>query len=60
MITDENTHKAAMPPIAQAYAVTTLLDYEPYVDTTSTALLERLTTLFGKTNQIFDFEEYLQ
>jgi hypothetical protein len=57
MITDENTHKATKRLIAQAYAVTTLLDYEPYGDTISTVLLERLAILFGKTKQICDFGE---
>jgi hypothetical protein len=41
MITDEEKHKAAKRPIANAYAMTTLLDYEPYVDATSTLFVER-------------------
>jgi hypothetical protein len=60
MITDENIHKAAKRPIAHAYAMTTLLDYEPYVDTTSTVLIERLTTLYCKTKRICDFGVWLQ
>ena len=60
MILNEVKHKAAKRPIANAYAMTTLLDYEPYVDATSTVFLERLNTNFATTGQICDFGEWLQ
>jgi cytochrome P450 len=60
MITDEEKHKAAKRPIANAYAMTTLLDYEPYVDATSTLFVERLTTLFARENRSCDFGQWIQ
>ena len=60
MITDEDAHKAAKRPIAHAYAMTSLLDYEPFVDSTSKVLVERLTTLYADTGKLCDFGEWLQ
>ncbi|KAI1625028.1 cytochrome P450 [Exophiala viscosa] len=60
MITDEDAHKAAKRPIAHAYAMTSLLDYEPFVDNTSKVLVERLTTLYANSGKLCDFGEWLQ
>lgn len=58
--TDEEVHKRAKRPIAHAYAMTTLLDYEALVDSTSTVLLERLKTLFAKPGRACPFDQWLQ
>ena len=60
MITNEDQHKAAKRPIANAYAMTTLLDYEPYVDSTSKVLVAQLTKLYADTGKVCDFGEWLQ
>lgn len=60
MITDEDQHKAAKRPIAHAYAMTTLLDYEPYVDSTSLVLIDRLRSLYADNGKVCDFGEWLQ
>lgn len=58
--TNEEVHKAAKRPIAHAYAMTTLLDYEYLVDSTSKVLVERLTTLFAGTGTVCSFDKWLQ
>jgi hypothetical protein len=60
MITDEEQHKNAKRPIADAYAMTTLLDYEPFVDSTSQTLVDQLTTKYADTGRRCDFGEWLQ
>ena len=60
MMTNEEQHKNAKRPIAHAYAMTTLMDYEPYVDDTSKLFVDQLTTLFAKTKEICDFGQWLQ
>ena len=60
MITNEKQHQAAKRPIANAYSMTTLLDYEPFVDSTSTLFADRLSTLYADTGQVCDFGEWLQ
>ena len=60
MITDEDQHKNAKRPIAHAYAMTTLLDYEPFVDSTSRTLVEQLMSQYADSGKICDFGEWLQ
>ena len=60
MITDEDQHKTAKRPIAHAYAMTSLLDYEPFVDSTSRTLVERLSSQYANTGKLCDFGELLQ
>ncbi|KIY01189.1 uncharacterized protein Z520_02741 [Fonsecaea multimorphosa CBS 102226] len=59
-MTDEDQHKTAKRPIAHAYAMTSLLDYEPFVDSTSRTLVERLAALYADTDKVCDFGEWLQ
>lgn len=40
--------------------MTTLLDYEPFIDSTSKVFVERMTNLYAKTGQVCDFGEWLQ
>ena len=60
MITDEDKHRVAKRSIAHAYAMTTLLDYEPYVDATSTIFVDRLAELFAQKHQVCDLGVWLQ
>ncbi|KIW82186.1 hypothetical protein Z517_05213 [Fonsecaea pedrosoi CBS 271.37] len=60
MILDEDQHKIAKRPIAHAYAMTSLLDYEPFVDSTSRTLVEQLTRLYADKGKVCDFGEWLQ
>jgi cytochrome P450 len=60
MTTDEDHHKTAKRPIAHAYAMTSLLDYEPFVDSTSRTLVEQLTRQYANTGRVCDFGEWLQ
>jgi hypothetical protein len=60
MITNEKQHQAAKRPIAHAYSMTSMLDYEPLVDSTSRVLVEKIDKLFADKDTICDFGEYLQ
>ena len=60
MITDEDRHKAAKRPIANAYSMTTLLDYEPFIDSTSKVFVHRMRQLYANTGKICDLGEWLQ
>lgn len=60
MITDEDKHKAAKRPIAHAYSMTALLDYEPFIDSTSRVFVDRMTKLYATTGKACDFGEWLQ
>ncbi len=60
MITDEDQHKTAKRPIAHAYAMTSLLDYEPFVDSTSRTLVEQLSRQYANSGKVCDFGEWLQ
>ncbi|OCT44841.1 Pisatin demethylase [Cladophialophora carrionii] len=59
-MTDEDQHKTAKRPIAHAYAMTSLLDYEPFVDSTSRVLVEQLSKQYANTGRVCDFGEWLQ
>jgi hypothetical protein len=41
-VKDIDHHALLKRPVARAYAMTTLLEYEPFVDTTTTLFLKRL------------------
>lgn len=47
-------------PISHAFAMSTLMDYEPYVDLTSTFFTSRLTSLYAATGEICDLGVWLQ
>lgn len=47
-------------PISHAFAMSTLMDYEPYVDSTSKFFISRLASLYAVTNDICDLGEWLQ
>lgn len=47
-------------PISHAFAMSTLVDYEPYVDSTSKLFASRLTSLYAITGDVCDLGEWLQ
>lgn len=47
-------------PISHAFAMSTLIDYEPYVDLTSIFFTSRLASLYAATGKICDLGEWLQ
>lgn len=47
-------------PISHAFSMSTLLDYEPYVNSTSNLFTSRLESLYAATGNICDLGEWLQ
>lgn len=47
-------------PISHAFAMSTLMEYEPYVDLTSIFFTSRLASLYAATGKICDLGEWLQ
>ncbi|KAF3913537.1 hypothetical protein ABW20_dc0103048 [Dactylellina cionopaga] len=58
-VTSEELHKNLKRPIGHAYAMSTLLDYEPYVDSTIQVLQRRLEELYVDNGKICDLGEWL-
>jgi cytochrome P450 len=59
-MTDESDHARTKRVIAHAYSLSTLVEYEPLVDSTIGVLLENLSTRYVKTGTTCDFGQYLQ
>ncbi|KAH8155660.1 uncharacterized protein LAJ45_00670 [Morchella importuna] len=57
---DELYHQSMRKPISHAFAMSHLMDYEPYVDSTSKFFTSRLTELYANTGDICDLGEWLQ
>ena len=61
---DENIHRALKKPISSAYSMSTLVAFEPYVDTTIRVFCDQLKTRFvprgGKSALQCDFGTWLQ
>jgi hypothetical protein len=57
---NEDFHATIRRPVAGAYSMTTLLKYEPFVDTTSQVFLRRLKELFVDTGKVCDLGIWLQ
>ncbi|KAK6532617.1 hypothetical protein TWF281_006799 [Arthrobotrys megalospora] len=55
--TNEEFHQMLRKPVAKAYAMTTIVEYEPFVDDTTTLFLKKLEELSGQT---IDFAVWLQ
>ncbi|KAF3192245.1 hypothetical protein TWF225_000505 [Orbilia oligospora] len=59
-VTSEELHKNLKRPIGHAYAMSTLLDYEPYVDSTVKVFQQRLEELYvDKAGKECDLGEWL-
>lgn len=58
-MTDESQHSATKRPIAPAYSLSTLIEFEPLVDSTTAVLLSRLDE-FEKDHAVVDLSLWLQ
>ncbi|EWC46673.1 hypothetical protein DRE_04160 [Drechslerella stenobrocha 248] len=58
-VISEEVHKTLRRPIGHTYAMSTLLDYEPYVDSTIRLLQSRLEELYVDKNVICDLGEWV-
>lgn len=59
-MTDEAVHARMKRPIASAYSLSTLEEFEPLIDSTTAVFLERLDELFAGTGKVCDLETWLQ
>ncbi|KAK6538472.1 hypothetical protein TWF694_010055 [Orbilia ellipsospora] len=55
--TNEDFHQLLRKPVAKAYAMTTIVEYEPFVDDTTLLFLKKMEELVGQT---IDFAVWLQ
>lgn len=58
--TDEAEHAKMKRPIASAYSLSTLIEFEPLIDSTTAVFLSRLDELFAKTGKSCDLGTWLQ
>jgi hypothetical protein len=56
---DETYHSKYKRPIANAYSMSTMVDFEPLIDSTSALFMSRLDE-FVASKDIFDFGQWLQ
>jgi cytochrome P450 len=59
-VKDNEHHAQLKRPVARAYAMTTLLEYEPFVDTTTILFMKRIDELYVGRGQSCDFGKWLQ
>lgn len=57
---DEALHAKMRKPIAHAYAMSSVVDYEPRVDAITGRLCERLDELYASTGAVCDLGEWVQ
>lgn len=57
---DEDVHKKLKKPVAGAYAMSTLVSFEPYVDSTMRIFCEQLESRFVDTGSTCDLGKWLQ
>lgn len=55
---DEAKHTRLVRPIANAYALTTLVEFEPFIDSTSRTFVEQVRNRFVKTGKEFSLETW--
>ncbi|KAF3935075.1 hypothetical protein ABW20_dc0109538 [Dactylellina cionopaga] len=55
--TNEDFHQLLRKPVAKAYAMTTIVEYEPFVDDTTSLFLQKMEEMSGQT---IDFAVWLQ
>lgn len=59
-MTDESDHARTKRVVAHAYSLSTLVEYEPLVDSTIGVFLDNLAARYAKTGAVCDFGQYLQ
>ena len=57
--TDEDYHQLIKRPIANAYSMSTLVEFEPFVDSTSSVFMKKFER-FADSGQVMDLGVYLQ
>jgi hypothetical protein len=57
---DEEKHTLLSKPIANAYAMSTLVDFEPLVDSTSRTFMEQMERRFVKPSKECPLDRWLQ
>ncbi|KAF2160362.1 hypothetical protein M409DRAFT_29211 [Zasmidium cellare ATCC 36951] len=58
--TDEAEHAKMKRPIASAYSLSTLVEFEPLIDSTTAVFLSRLDEVFANTGKVCDLGTWLQ
>ena len=59
-MTNEAHQAATKRPIAQAYSLSTLVEFEPFVDSTTAVFCSRMDDLYATSHKICDFGQWLQ
>ena len=57
---DESLHRMLKKPIASVYSMTTLVSFEPFVDSTISVFFEQLDKRFVETSTVCDWGVWLQ
>lgn len=57
---DEAIHRMLKKPIASTYSMTTLVSFEPFVDSTIGVFFEQLDKRFAQTGTVCDWGAWLQ
>lgn len=57
--TDEALHAMMKKPIASAYSLSTLKEFEPLIDSTTAVFLSRLDELFAETEEVCDLSKWI-
>lgn len=58
--TDEQQHALMKRPVANAYSLSTLVEFEPLIDSTTAVFLDRLDEQFAETGKTCDLGTWLQ
>lgn len=58
--TDEAQHAVMKRPIAPAFSLSTLVEFEPLIDSTTAVFLSRLDDLYASTGKVCDLGQWLQ
>lgn len=58
--TDDQLHKIFRSPVASAYSMTTLREFEPFIDSTIKAFMEQLTDRYARTGKSCNLGEWME
>ncbi|TKA24724.1 hypothetical protein B0A50_05712 [Salinomyces thailandicus] len=58
--TDEAQHAQMKRPVAQSFSLSTLVEFEPLIDSTTAVFLSRLDEMFANTSKVCDLGQWLQ
>lgn len=59
-VIDEERHSKLKRAISNAYAMTTIVEFEPFVDSTSKMFMEAMSSRFAQTGKVCPLDKYLQ